>query len=139
MATKKGNAGLYILVDDLRRYASSPIEPYLAGLVVTDALGRGWIANDDAAAVLASAEAEWRAEMQRRSDHDAWLKDRQARRLALVTKVGDKVLAGKAPNASNYGAVREAQRQALEEFDQREPELDYYRWVESRSTMAAAR
>jgi len=41
MAGKKENAGLYILVSDLERFAPSPVGPYLQGRVVQDCLGRG--------------------------------------------------------------------------------------------------
>ncbi len=102
---------------------------------------RGWVSGtrEERLKVLASAEAAWQAEIQASSDFDAWTKDRTARRTALLEQVRIKTLAGAAHNASNQAAVWEAQREAVMQFDASEPELDYYRWVERRSTMASAR
>jgi len=135
----KGNAPLYIEVADLERFAPGPVGPYLDGKTITDAVGRKWVSNDDAVGVLASAEAEWQAEIQRRSDHAAYLKDRQARRMALAAEIRDKVLAGGGGDPSDHGRASQAVREALTEFDANEPELDFYRWKDSRPTMVAAR
>jgi len=56
MAGKKENAGLYILVSDLERFAPSPVGPYLQGRVVQDCLGRGWLLDSDAREVLERAK-----------------------------------------------------------------------------------
>jgi hypothetical protein len=130
MATKKPD--LYILVSDLEAFAPSSVAPYVDGKVVVDAIGRRWVSDADAKVILAKAEAEWQAECNRRADFDTWQKDRVARRQALLVEVGTKALAGSQFNASTQAAVGEAQRRALEKFDAAEPELDYFRWVETR-------
>jgi predicted nucleic acid-binding Zn ribbon protein len=132
---KKTPPPLYIQLADLERAASSPVGPYLDGLVITDALNRGWILDSDARVVLQKAEAEWAAECRRRSDFDAWTKNRQARKSALAQKVRDKMGGGGTPESS--ARIQQAVWEALREFDEREPELDYYRWLE-RSPMSIA-
>ncbi len=138
MATKKGNAGFYIRVDDVRGFAPVPIEQFIEGKVVQDALGRGWLLDSDAREVLERAKAEDQREMELRNQHAIWLQDRTARRGELLEKVRLKVLGGAQHNASNQGLVREAQQAALAAFDQDEPEADFYTWRE-RSSMSGAR
>jgi len=135
MGTKK-ESPLYLLVDDVARFAVGPVEPYLDSVtVLTDALNRRWVADADARVLIERAQAAWQAELQARSDHDAYLKDRQARRAALAQKIREKMGGGATPES--HARVYAAQREALQEFDEREPELDYYRWLE-RSPMSIA-
>jgi hypothetical protein len=138
MAPKKGNAGLFILVDDLSRYASSPVEPYLEGKTVTDACGRRWIADPDAAVVLASAEAAWQEECRLRSEHQAYLADRASRRASVARSVREKMGGGGTPESSPR--IQQVVWEALREFDATEgPERGFYEWKDSRSSMAGAR
>ena len=132
----KGTAALWIRVDDLERYAPSPVAPYLDGLVVVDALGRGWLADSDAKVVLEKARAEWNKEIGRRSEYDAWLKDRQARRTALATKIRDDANAN---SPASSAAIRARLHEALQEFDQSNPDVGYYEWLERQPTIASAR
>lgn len=130
----KANAGLLILVSDVEAHAVGPVQGYLDGKTITDALGRLWCSNSDAVVALGKANAAWQEEIQLRAEHRASLEDRAARRKALMQKISNDLGGGGTPES--HARVYAAQREALEEFDRTNVELDYYTWRDSRSPMA---
>jgi len=130
---------LFILVADLERFASSPVGPHLdAVTVVVDALNRQWVSDGDARILIERAEAEWQEECRLRSEHQAYLTDRQARRTALAQKVANDLGGGTTPESS--ARIQQAVWAAVREFDATEgPERGFYEWKEAGSRMASAR
>lgn len=135
---KKSDAGLLILVSDIERYATGPVAPHLDAKDVTvDCLGRGWVSDAVGKRLLETAEAEWQHELQLKSEHATYLHERVARRRELMAKISADLGGGTTPESN--ARVFAAQREALQGFDEREPELDFYRWKDARPSMAGAR
>lgn len=131
------NAGLLILVSDVEAFAVGPVQGYLDGKTITDALGRLWCSNSDAVVALEKANAAWQEEIQSKSEYQAYLADRQVRRRELMAKISSDLGGGTTPES--HARVYAAQREALAEFDVREPERDFYTWKDARSALAGSR
>jgi alpha-mannosidase len=129
---KQPELSIPVLLADLERFAPSPVAEFVAGKTVVDALGRAWVPDEVARAALAKADQVWRQELADRAAYARWIDDRADRRKALAERLRDKVLAGGSLTPASSGEVYERRRAALEEFDERNPELGYYEWRDKR-------
>jgi hypothetical protein len=129
-------ADIWIQLADLERFAPSPVGEYVAGKVVIDALGRGWVADPDAKAALAKAEAAWQQEIADRGAYARWADDRNEKRRALAAKVRDQAIGGRMVTPDSSVAVQARVQEALAGFDERNPELGLYEWKDQRPKAA---
>jgi hypothetical protein len=127
-----------VLLADLERFGS-PVAEYVAGKTIADALGRIWVSDDVARAALAKAESTWQAEIADRNAYARFLDDRAERRRALAEKIHNDVLGGSTATPAGSGVIHGRLQEVLGEFDEREPELGFYEWRDSRPQMKAAR
>jgi len=131
------------LVDLARVLGSSP-ENIRAIAEQKDALMERWdgsaaVRSDVAREMRLAREVEEQREFELRMEHDAWLRDRAARRQALVRKTRDDMVGSGMATPESSAAVRAAQQEALAEFDEREPELGFYEWKHRKPSMIGAR
>lgn len=133
---KKADAGFRLLVSDVEAHAMGPVQQYLDGKTTTDALGRLWCSNSDAAVALEKANAAWQEEIRLRTEFATWQQGRGAERAALAARVREKL----GPQASST-RVHEALWEALGEFDRETDRSDFYTWKERQAapSMKAAR
>jgi hypothetical protein len=131
------------LVDLARVLGSSP-ENIRAIAEQKDALMERWdgsaaVRSDVAREMRLAREVEERREFELRMKHDAWLRDRAARRQALMRETREDMVAPDLVTPAFSAAVRAAQQQALAKFDEREPELGFYEWKDRKPSMTGAR
>jgi hypothetical protein len=131
-------AALYLSLVDVQRAATSPVDPYLTGKIVTDAIGRQWVLNEDAVEALAAAEAAWQEELRLRAEHREYVERHAQRRRDLMTQVREKTLKKLGPLASSAeqrAVVTQAQHEAFQELAQSEgaEPLGFYEWRDGRA------
>jgi hypothetical protein len=116
-----------VLLSDLER-AVPGVSAHVE--TVDDALGRKWASDAAARAAIERMQKEQQADLDSRQAYARWVDDLALRRKALAEKI--RAEAGGSMTPASSAEARERVQAALQRFDERNPELDYYRWLDKR-------